>query len=297
MGKLHKLHIQGFKSIRDQELEFGSLNVFIGGNGAGKSNLIGIFHFLHLHDTSVSAPMKQTSNIADNRFLRADASNLAAFLYRLQEKQEVYYRNIEETLQQVAPFFNGFKLAPSVLNPDKIRLEWEEKGSDTYFSAAALSDGTLRFICLSTLLLQPELPSLILIDEPELGLHPAAIQVLAGLLESAATRTQIIVATSRSRLLINCVQSRYGSLNVKKARVCSGTLRWRICLHGLRITASVNSGRRISWEDGPDEASSDPCGRANRGALYKGRTSWPPLDTGNRRGPKSGHNEARKERH
>ncbi len=75
----------------------------------------------------------------------------------------------------------------------------------TYFNASALSDGTLRFICLSTLLLQPTLPSLILIDEPELGLHPAAIQVLAGLLQSAATRTQLIVAT-QSVTLINQLQ-------------------------------------------------------------------------------------------
>lgn len=95
-----------------------------------------------------------------------------------------------------------FKLEPSVLNPDKIRLEWEENGSDTYFSASALSDGTLRFICLATLLLQPNPPSIILIDEPELGLHPAAIQVLAGMLESAATHTQLIVAT-QSVTLIN----------------------------------------------------------------------------------------------
>ena len=100
------------------------------------------------------------------------------------------------------PSFNASKLEPDALNPDKIRIEWEEKGSDTYFGPAALSDGTLRFICLSTLLLQPTLPSLILIDEPELGLHPAAIQVLAGLLQSAATRTQLIVAT-QSVTLIN----------------------------------------------------------------------------------------------
>src|SRR3990172_4103411 len=47
MSKLYKLHVQGFKSIRDQTLEFGPLNVFIGGNGVGKSNLVGVFHFLH----------------------------------------------------------------------------------------------------------------------------------------------------------------------------------------------------------------------------------------------------------
>lgn len=146
--------------------------------------------------------MKQTGDVADNHFLRPDVSNLAAFLYLLEQRWLDHYKNIEETVRQVAPFIKRFKLAPSALNPDKIRLEWEENGSDTYFNAAALSDGTLRFICLATLLLQPVLPPIILIVEPELGLHPAAIQVLAGLLESAATRTQLIVAT-QSVTLIN----------------------------------------------------------------------------------------------
>ena len=88
------------------------------------------------------------------------------------------------------------------MNPEKIRLEWEEHGSDTFFDTSALSDGTLRFICLATLLLQPNLPSVVLIDEPELGLHPAAIHVLAGMLQSASTRTQLLVAT-QSVTLVN----------------------------------------------------------------------------------------------
>jgi len=102
----------------------------------------------------------------------------------------------------VAPFFDDFDLKPSRLNPDKIRLEWREKGSDIYFNAHALSDGTLRFICMVTLLLIPEPPETILIDEPELGLHPYAITLLATLLRSAATRTQVIVST-QSVTLVN----------------------------------------------------------------------------------------------
>jgi predicted ATPase len=162
------------------------------------------YRIYHFHDTSASARVKQTGDLADNRFLREDAANLAAFLYMLEKREPDHFQNIAETVRQVAPFLKRFKLEPSALNPDKIRLEWEENGSDTYFSAAALSDGTPRFICLATLLLQPArtLPSIILIDEPELGLHPAAIQILAGLMESAATRTQLIVAT-QSVTLIN----------------------------------------------------------------------------------------------
>jgi len=111
-------------------------------------------------------------------------------------------QNIEDTVRQIAPFFEYFRLEPSRLNQDKIRLEWKEKGSDAYFNASALSGGTLRFMCLATLLLQPVLPAVILLDEPELGLHPAAISLLADLLESASQRTQILVAT-QSVTLVN----------------------------------------------------------------------------------------------
>ncbi len=82
-----------------------------------------------------------------------------------------------------------------------IRLEWREKGSDFPFQAYHLSDGTLRFICLATLLLQPEMPSTILIDEPELGLHPYAIVVLASLMRSATKRTQLIISTQSVSLV------------------------------------------------------------------------------------------------
>jgi len=147
------------------------------------------------HDTSESARVKQTGEIGDNAFLRPDAGNLAAFLFMLQAAHPDHYRQIVKTIQMVAPFFDDFNLRPSPLNPNKIQLEWREKGSDDYFNASMLSDGTLRFMCMATLLLQPNLPSTILIDEPELGLHPYAITLLTGLLRSAAAQTQVIVAT------------------------------------------------------------------------------------------------------
>jgi predicted ATPase len=160
------------------------------------------YRVYHFHDTSDTAPAKGTSDVDDNSFLRPQADNLAAFLYLLQQTQPDSFANIRDTVRQIAPFFQDFQLAPSRLNPSKIRLEWKERGSDTYFNASSLSDGTLRFICLATLLLQPELPPLILLDEPELGLHPAAIALLADLLSSAASRTQVIVAT-QSVTLVN----------------------------------------------------------------------------------------------
>lgn len=157
----------------------------------------------HFHDTSSSSPMKKTADINDNHHLRPDGSNLAAFLYYLREKHEASYSLIRRTVQRVAPFFDDFQLEPQKLNPDKIRLEWRHKGSDAYFDAPSLSDGTLRFIALATLLLQPESyrPSVILVDEPELGLHPYAITLLASLIKQASTKTQVIISTQSPLLL------------------------------------------------------------------------------------------------
>jgi len=305
---LGKVKIKGFKSIESAELKLGDLNVVIGANGSGKSNLIGVFRLLervlshnlqlyvasepdrflfhgrkktpallldfafdqnsygfklkaaqdtlifedecvqysgfweydepiavghkeskleeaaasyknkipafvfpkvrnlvvyHFHDTSDTAPAKQTVDVDDNRFLRPNAANLPAYLYWLQEKHPVQFRHIEEHIRLVTPFFEGFVLAPSKLNEKKIKLEWRQKGSEAYFDAYSLSDGTLRFICLATLLLQPHPPALILLDEPELGLHPFAIRILAEMLEAASKRVQVLLATQSVTLLNN----------------------------------------------------------------------------------------------
>ena len=155
----------------------------------------------HFHDTSRTAVVKQKGKIDDNASLRPDAGNLAAFLHRLQTVEERAYRRIVAAIRQVAPFFDDFQLRPDPLSEGVIQLEWREHGSDAYFNAHALSDGTLRFICLAALLLQPAPPSLILIDEPELGLHPFAITQLAALLQSAATKTQLLVGTQSVTLM------------------------------------------------------------------------------------------------
>ncbi|NGO38660.1 AAA family ATPase [Limisphaera ngatamarikiensis] len=161
----------------------------------------------HFHDTSASAKVKQTGDLHDNLFLRPNASNLAAYLYLLRETQQAYYRNIVETVRLAAPFFGDFVLRPSPFNPEKIRLEWQERGSDLLFGPHALSDGTLRLICLATLFLQPpdRLPTTIVLDEPELGLHPYAIALLADMVHSASQHTQVILAT-QSVTLVNQFQ-------------------------------------------------------------------------------------------
>ncbi len=157
----------------------------------------------HFHDTSSASPMRKIGDVNDNRFLRTDGSNLAPFLHFLRVKHEIEYTLIRRSIQLVAPFFDDFLLQPLALNQDKISLEWRHKGTDAYFDASSFSDGTLRFIALATLLLQPEhlRPSIILLDEPELGLHPYAITQLSSLVKQASAKTQVILATQSSLLL------------------------------------------------------------------------------------------------
>jgi predicted ATPase len=309
---LDKIEIKGFKSIKELNLELKNINILIGANGAGKSNLISFFKLLneliekrlqffvatkggansflyhgrkvtssisarfhfalneyyfslsptdvnsfvfeteelifkglyhnsrpttylgsghpeslaydafsknnriaqyvipkvatwkvyHFHDTSDSAPCKQPCDINDNMYLRGDAANLPAFLFLLKEKFPKHYSNIVETIQLVTPFFDDFILRPLTSNSSMIQLEWREKDSDFPFRASNLSDGTLRFICLATLLLQPFMPSLIILDEPELGLHPYAISILAQLLKQSSLTSQLLIST-QSVTLIN----------------------------------------------------------------------------------------------
>jgi predicted ATPase len=161
------------------------------------------FKIFHFHDTSKTAKIKQDAFISDNAYLKEDGSNLSAFLYLLQENHPKDFKRIEMVVRSIAPYFERFNLNPDRLSPDKIRLEWKEKDSDAYFNAKHLSDGTLRFIALATLLLQPEAPQVIIIDEPELGLHPFAINKLAGLIKKASANTQIIISTQSVNLVDN----------------------------------------------------------------------------------------------
>jgi predicted ATPase len=157
----------------------------------------------HFHDTSDSAYVKQAAPTNDNIYLRPDARNLAAFLYLLKNNYSQSYQQIVKTIRLVAPFFDNFLLRPSPHNQDVIELEWFEQGQDIPFKAHLLSDGTLRFICLATVFLQPTSlqPETILVDEPELGLHPYAITILASLIRAASREKQVIVSTQSVELL------------------------------------------------------------------------------------------------
>ena len=157
----------------------------------------------HVHDTSKTSPMRRKHPVSNYRELQPDAGNIAPFLRQIREKHELHYRRICDTIRQVAPFFEEFLLEVEEEGENKVtRLEWRQKGSSFPYQPWQLSDGTIRFVCLATALLQPVPPSTILIDEPELGLHPFALEVLASLIHEAAQKTQVIVST-QSPLLLN----------------------------------------------------------------------------------------------
>lgn len=157
----------------------------------------------HFQDTGETSLIKQMHGLNVNDYLRPDARNLAAFLYLLKEKYNDSYLRIVKTIRLVAPFFEDFALRPHPSNENMIELEWKQKGEDVPFKAFMLSDGTLRFIALTTVLLQPEhlQPETIIIDEPELGLHPFAISIFAGMVRSVSQNRQIILATQSPDLV------------------------------------------------------------------------------------------------
>ncbi len=315
---LTSLHISGFKSIRDAHIELRGLNVLIGANGAGKSNLISFFsmlneiahgrlqHFVgvsgraqsllyngpkvtasmaaeltfsmeeygeakysfvlmhargdtlvfedeiveyhdktsapirhslgsghaesklssldsagepvsillslilnacavyHVHDVSPQARIKQYSYLGDSSALASDAGNIASVLYRLRQGGDAAaYKRIVRHLQIIAPFFRDFVLEPSGRDGNELMLDWTGTGSNQVFGPHQLSDGTLRALSLITILMLPggAQPEILLIDEPELGLHPQALTVIAALIAGAASRKQIIVGTQSSLLL------------------------------------------------------------------------------------------------
>lgn len=155
----------------------------------------------HFHDTGESSPFSKESNIENDKFyLYEKGSNLAAFLFNVQKENPIVYNLIIKTIQSIAPYFLDFFFRPE--NNGNMKLRWKSKYSSTVYGVNDLSDGTIRFIALATLFLQPNLPETIIIDEPELGLHPTAIAKLAGLIKSVAAKNcQVILATQSTDLI------------------------------------------------------------------------------------------------
>ena len=255
MPQLKSVKIEGFRSIKQMELELRPINVCIGANGAGKSNLIAFFKMINelmggrlqqyiattgratgnLHfgprvtpqfEAQMEFEAENGTDIYQIRMFHAAGDSLifaeelisfhqpgfvpsagirdtqtdAAVLYRLKSENDVVYRRIVRNVAQVAPFFVDFDLEPSGANRMDVILNWRHRNSDLVFGPHQLSDGTLRAICLIALLQQPkdDLPYVIVVDEPELGLHPHALDLIASLFQSVSEHVQVLISTQSS---------------------------------------------------------------------------------------------------
>lgn len=161
-----------------------------------------VFHF---HDTSATAGVRRYSRIADNRQLTSDGSNLSAMLYAYRQVAPIAYRRIVSAIGKILPEFDDFVLEPDRLNSTEILLNWRKRDSDYIFGPHQFSDGTLRAMSILTLFLQPQrdLPELIVLDEPELGLHPYAVEIVQGVIRAAAISSQVVLATQSPSFIEN----------------------------------------------------------------------------------------------
>jgi predicted ATPase len=166
-------------------------------------NLMSKCRVFHFHDTSEAARIRLSGYIEANGQLEHDGGNLAAMLYLYRQKRPAVYQRIRAMVRKVMPSFDDFVLEPQRLNPRNILLNWKQSESDYLFSPHQLSDGTLRAMALITLFLQPveDLPAVIILDEPELGLHPRALEIVAGLIRAASLNAQVVVATQSRAFL------------------------------------------------------------------------------------------------
>lgn len=165
-------------------------------------NLLRKLIVYQFHNTSDTAPMRLKWSQADGRWLKQNGENLGSFLYRIQNEEKPYYTRIVKYIRLVLPFFDDFDLYPEF---GQILLRWKEKGTNKVFNAGQASDGMLRTIALISLLGQNprDLPAVLFLDEPELGLHPSAIDAVAGLIKAASSNCQVFVATQSISLVNN----------------------------------------------------------------------------------------------
>lgn len=128
-----------------------------------------------------------------------NGDNLFSALYNLRASHRDVYDRIIDLLHQGFADFDGVEFP--VVGAGQVTLAWYERGDSQPFYPNQLSEGTLRFLWISTLLLSPELPGRLLLDEPEISLHPELLKLLAALLQDASARSAIVVATHSPDLI------------------------------------------------------------------------------------------------
>lgn len=202
-----------------------------------------------------AARIRRVHSVSDNKALLTDGANLAAFLYRLKADDWKCYDFIVQTIRLIDRLFSDFVLVPQEGNAGQIVLQWLQKGRAGILDASQLSDGTLRFACLVTLLMQPhELqPPILLIEEPELGLHPFAIVILGETIRTLPADRQVILSTQSSDLLDEFDVEDVVVGSVGRAGLCSGGWTEKRLHFGSKGTIpSASSERRTSWEADPE---------------------------------------------
>jgi predicted ATPase len=198
-----------YGGVDDQSIAFGGGHPeprLLTERQSGKLESVPLFSALRgtlvfqFHDTSSTSRIRNKWPVEDSARLKEDAANLASFLCRLRDNNRKHFQRIVETIRLILPFFGDFEFQTEF---GSVLLRWQERGSDRIFGAWQAADGMLRIMALVALLQQPEetLPDVLILDEPELGLHPYAIEVLASLLQSASQHVQVIVATQSVSLI------------------------------------------------------------------------------------------------
>lgn len=149
-----------------------------------------------------SATIYQRCDIQDCMRLRPNGSNLAAILYDLHENDYARYRLIGDQIRRVVPAFEEFVFEPA---GDTVGLCWKSRGIDKVFTSTHTSNSTLRLFCLVTLLNLPDdrLPALLLLDEPDSGLHPHAVRLIGSMIRRVSEKHQVIL-TTQSPCLVDC---------------------------------------------------------------------------------------------
>ncbi|MCC7537321.1 MAG: AAA family ATPase [Deltaproteobacteria bacterium] len=157
-------------------------------------SVLGALRFYSQFDVSRRAPIRRPVQSEVEPVLQEDGGNLSAVLNWLRATQDDEWQELQTHVRSVVPGFRSLNVVPSG-GPGTVMASWHEDGVPGGLTLADLSDGTLRFLCWATLCLSPKLPPLICIDEPEIGLHPRVLPVLAGLFQRASTKSQVLIAT------------------------------------------------------------------------------------------------------
>ncbi len=169
----------------------------------------------HVLDVSHRAPVRIPQQMREAQLPGHDGEDLVSCLYTIKETDPDRYEMIEETLRVGFPGFERLNFPPVAAGT--LAMTWKEKTSKHPFFMHQLSEGTLRFLWLVTLLYSPGLTAITIIDEPEVSLHPELLSLLADLLREASQRTQLIVATHADRLVRFLEPAEVLAINVNEA--------------------------------------------------------------------------------